>query len=306
MAIKTMTNNAITWVNIDQINEEAIHYLRTNYSFHHLDLEDIRGESQTPKLDTYKNYLFLIAQFPHWHAATKTITTHELNIFVGDGYLITIQHSKSKEMKNFFYRCMRNKSVKKNWMSNTSGYLLYKLLESLFKNAQPILNNMGRQLSELESDIFKEEYDTKTVKRLAGHRRNILNFRRIIDPQRYLIANLSHIRKPFLNEETSLYFDDVNDYLSKLWAIVDAYNDTVQGLHVTVESLMAQRTNKVVATLTVISVALLPFSVLSGIYGMNIVHLPYADHPVWVWSMFALLALVIAVGIMIMRKKRWL
>ena len=158
----------------------------------------------------------------------------------------------------------------------------------------------------VEQDIFGGEQDTNVVKKLAINRRNILNFRRIIDPQRYLIANLSHTRKPFLNEKTSLYFDNINDYLSKLWSIVETYRDTVNGLHVTTESLINQRTNKVIGVLTTISVALLPFTVLSSIYGMNIVGLPYAQNPLGVWLMFLGLAALVFITIVVMRKKTWL
>ena len=306
MAIKTLSTDTLTWVNIDQVDDAALAYLKKEHNFHHLDLEDVQGESQTPKVDTYKNYLFLVVQFPHWDAAKKQIRAHELNIFIGEGFLITIQHTKSKEMKNFFYRCMKNKSIKKDWMSENSGYLLYRLLESLFKNVRPMLNNIGRSLSAIEQDIFDGEQDTAIVKQLAIHRRAVLTIRRIIDPQRYLIANLSHIRKPFLNEETTLYFDDISDYLNKTWAIVDTYKDTIQGLHVTVESLINQRTNKVIGALTVISVALLPFTVLASIYGMNVSGLPYENSPRIVFAMFAMLALIVFGTIVVMRKRKWL
>ena len=191
-------------------------------------------------------------------------------------------------------------------MSKDSGYLFYRIIESLFHDSQPILNNLGRQLSLIEEQIFNKEPDVNVIRELASYRRNILLFRRILDPQRYLVSNLSHIRKGFLTEENSLYFDDVSDYLTKLWSIVEAYKETVQGLHVTVESLINQRTNKVIGALTVISVALLPLNLLSGIYGMNITALPYAHHPYFVWILYLSLTSVILLIIFIMRKKKYI
>lgn len=306
MPIKVIKQQNLTWVNVDNVDNEALKYLRDNYNFHHLDLEDIQGESETPKIDVYKNYLFIVLQFPHWNSDTLTVMPVEIDVFVGENYLITIQHSKTKEMKNFFYRCMKNKKIKGDWMSQSSGYLLYKLMEALFRNSQPILNNIGKRLNELEKAVFEGEQDTQIIKLLAIHRRNILHYRRILDPQRYLVATLSHTRKPFLDENLSLYFDDVNDYLSKLWAIIETYKDAINGLHVTVESLINQRTNKVIGALTVISVSLLPLTLLSGIYGMNISGLPFAKNPSFVWGMFLTLAVGIVVLIVVMRKRKWL
>ncbi|HAZ28463.1 MAG TPA: hypothetical protein DCY48_01660 [Candidatus Magasanikbacteria bacterium] len=304
MAIKIIEQKNLRWINVDTVDAESLQYLKENFNFHHLDLEDIQGESQTPKIDVYKNYLFIVLQFPHWSGETQTVIHYEMDIFIGENFLVTIQHIKSKEIKKFFYRCMKNKSIKRDWMSKESGYLLYRIIESLFRQTQPILNNIGKQISDIENEIFNKSQDNSMVHELARHRRNILNFRRIIDPQRYLVANLSHTRKSFLNEEMSLYFDNVNDYLSKLWSIVEAYKDTLNGLHVTVESLVNQRTNKLISSLTVISVSLLPLTLLSGIYGMNIDRLPFAHQPIFVWGIFVALGLFILLLITIMRRQR--
>jgi magnesium transporter len=190
-------------------------------------------------------------------------------------------------------------------MGHGSGYLLYRITEALFHTSRPILNNLGKNISDLENRIFDDTPDYHTVRELAIHRRNVLHFRRIIDPQRYLMSNLSHVRKPFLDETMSLYFDDLSDYLSKFWAIITTYRDTIDGLHVTVESLLTQRTNKVIGALTVISVALLPLTLLSGIYGMNI-PLPYQESPLVIFLMFGLLTTIILSSIAMMRHKRLL
>ncbi len=306
MSIKTLTQKNLTWVSIDKIDEESLDFLKKNYNFHHLDLEDIQSEQQIPKIDTYKNYLFIVLHFPHWQANIQTLKPLEIDIFIGDNFIITIQRSKSKEMKNFFYRCMNNRKIKADWMSGSSGYLLYRLIEALLENTRPILTNIGKQLSIAENQIFEGEQDPQTIRKLAIHRRNILQFRRILEPQKFMIANLSHTRKTFLDEKLSLYFDDINDYLSKIWAIIESYKETVDGLHITVESMINQRTNKVISALTVISVSLLPLTLLSGIYGMNIMGLPFAKNPVWVWSMFLGLAAIIVILIVIMRKKKLL
>lgn len=305
MAIKDIKKGKLTWTNIDRIDDEALEYLKKNHKFHHLDLEDVQSETQTPKIDVYKDYLFLVLHFPQWGEAGHKITSHEVDVFVGKNFLITIQHTKNKEIKNFFYRCMNNRKVSQEWLSQGSGFLLYKLTEALFHQSRPMLNRIGKQISVIEHDIFSGEQDVKDLQQLAMHRRNVLHFRRVIDPQRYLMSNLSHIRKPYLNEDLSLYFDDLRDYLDKLWAIVDTYKDTIAGLHLTVESIITQRTNKIITVLTVMSAALLPLTLLAGIYGMNI-SLPFSGSPVAVWSMFFLVILVLFFAFVFMRRNRWL
>jgi magnesium transporter len=306
MSIKVIEENGLKWINIDRVNDETLEYLRQNFNFHHLDLEDIQSGSQTPKLDVYKNYLFLVLHIPVHRAGSQTISSNEVDFFVSDNYVITIQQSRSKELKKYFYRCKKNKNLRKKWLKSDPGYLLYNIINALFHESRPLLNTLGKEIFAIENRIFNVHQDVEIVKQLAILRRNVLGFRRIVDPQRYLISNLSHTRKPFLNEDVSLYFDDINDYLSKLWAIVDTYKDSIDGLHVTVESLINQRTNKVIGALTVISVALMPLTLLSGIYGMNIQGLPYAHNPMWVWVMFFGMTLFITIVILIMKRKKLL
>lgn len=306
MAIKTIKHKDLTWTNIEHADEEALAYLKEKHNFHHLDIEDVKSENQTPKIDTYKNYLFVILHAPHWQGNTKRIVPLKVDFFIGENFLITIQNSKVKEISNFFYKCVKNRKTKKECMNNTSGFLFYHILEELFYTSRSTLNNIGKEISRVENNIFVDEEHAHVIKELAIHRRNVLNFIRIIDPQRYIIANLAHMRKTFLDENTSIYFDNVVDYLNKLCAILDTYKDTVSGLHVTVESLMMQRTNKVIGTLTAISAGLFPLTLLSGIYGMNISGLPFAREPIFVWIMFGILSLIIIIIIFLLKKKQWL
>ncbi|MBI2436625.1 MAG: magnesium transporter CorA family protein [Candidatus Magasanikbacteria bacterium] len=306
MSVKEIKQGALTWIHISKVNEESIAYLKKAHKFHHLDFEDIQSESQNPKLDVYDSYLFLVFHFPEWKQNSKKIVPHEIDFFVGENYMITVQHGKNSEVKDFFYRCMNNRKIKNSWMSKNSGFLLYKLLESLFNESRPMLNSLGKQISAIENDIFAGEQDVQEIKELAMLRRDVLSFRRMLDPQRYLVSTISHTRKSFLDETLSIYFDNIKDYLDKLWVIADTYKETIDGLHLTVESLVNQKTNKVIGALTAISVSLLPLTLLSGIYGMNISGLPHANNPKWVWFMFIGLACIIVTSIVLMKRKKWL
>lgn len=306
MAIKTIQEKNLTWAHIEQLDEEGLNYLKTEHNFHHLDLEDIQNESHIPKIDIYKNYLFIILQFPQWQGEQELVVAQEIDIFLTETHLITIGHGRSRDLKDVFYRCIKNRNTRRDWMGQTSGYLLSQVLDELFHLSQPLFNNIGKRISTIESDIYAGSHGRYRIRELGKHRRNVLQLQRIIDPERYVIANLSHIRKPFLNEEATLYFDDVHDYLSKLWSIVEAYKETLKGLHITVESLINQQTNSIITYLTILSVIALPYNLVSGIYGMNLSSLPFADKPVFVWSLFGLLTIFIIIATILFRKKRWL
>lgn len=309
MPIKTVSEQNLTWVNIDGVDEESVKFLKDNYKFHPLDLEDVRTEVQTPKLDVYKNYLFLVLHFPEWNHEDKRVTSQQIDFFIMDNTLITVQHNKNKDLQALFYRCVKNKKIRTEWLSDNSGFLLYYILDALFAEARPILNNIGKHLAMVETEVFSGEQNSGLIRQLSYHRRNILAFGRIVEPQRYLMSNLAHTRRPFLDENASVYFDDIRDYLDKLWSVVENYKESVQGLYITVESLINQRTNRVLTMLTIVSVALLPHTLFFNMYGMNVRELPGAEHETAVWWSLAALTVVVAAGLVItlrrMKRNGW-
>ena len=306
MSVKQIKQADLTWTNISSVNDEALLFLKKNFKFHQLDIEDIKSESQNPKLDTYKDYLFLVVHFPQWKDGNKRVLAHEIDIFVGPNYLITIQHGKNKDIKDFFYKSMNNRKTGNEWIHKSSGYLLYKILEELFSQSRTMIDNLGKQISNVENEVFDDKPDKNIIHELAIYRRNVLNLKRILDPQRFIISSLSNTRKTFLDESLSPYFDDIKDFLDKLWVIVDTYKEILEGLHITVESIINQKTNKIITLLTVISVSLLPLTLLSGIYGMNIEGLPYAHSPAFVWGLFLAITSFILFLIFVMKKRKLL
>ena len=305
MSMKTLSNNGLTWIHFDVGNEETLQYLKREYTFHPLDLEDVAAEQQTPKIDIYKNYLFIVLLLPFTRDNSQTIAPNEINLFVGDNYVITIQSTKSKETNNLFSGWLSNPATKTEWMKLGSGYLLYSIIEALFENARPVRNSIGKKISVLENEIFETDPHSGIIRELSFHRRNVLNFRRTLDPERQTIPHI-YSQKSFLGPDLHVYFDDINDTINNMWTIINTYKDTLDTLHSTVESLINRKTSKIITTLTVISVALLPLNLFASIYGMNIPGLPFAHSPVWVWIIFGVLSAVVATFAIIMRREKWL
>lgn len=306
MAIKILHGDKINWYNIDEPNETTLNYLRENFKFHPLDFKDVLGTVEQPKIDIYNNYLFLIFHFPEFNKELHQIKAREIDTFLGKDYLVTIQKEKFKPLSQCFYRCLKNPKVKYDFFKGDSGYLLYKVLDYLFINVLPITDIIGHQIDQLEQNIYSEEKVKNIIKDLAITRRNILYLRRIIDPQRVVIKLLTKVKKDFLSDESSIYFDDISDYIEKIWVILESYKGISQTLFETRESLMTQRTNEVIKMLTIFSVALMPLTLLASIYGMNITGLPFSNAPFFVWLLFGSMILFIGLIIAYFKKREWL
>ena len=140
---------------------------------------------------------------------------------------------------------------------------------------------------------------------IARLRRHVLRYKSILDPERLVIHSLTSLPPALLGKDLHEYFDDIDDYIEKMWSVLQSYEQRILTLHDINQSLISFQTNRVMKILTVFSVALLPLTLFTGVYGMNIT-LPFDGHPYAIWSFFVTIALFIALTIFYLKKRDWI
>lgn len=304
MAIKKVKISNLDWIYINPISKDDIGYLEHNYHFHPLDLKDCLEGVQRPKMDVYKRYVFLIFHFPYYNDESKRVETKPLNIFIGKNFIVTLSKEIDTPLFEYFSRVRKSQSKHSHTDSfwNTSGYKLYKTMDIEYRNSLNVINVVGDFLEDVEDEVYSNKNKEATMN-LAVIRRNILSIRRILEPQLKMVDRLVHMRTPFFTEKLSVYLDDVHDYMENMWSALENHKDSIDGLYNTNESFINQRTNEVIKMLTVISVALLPLTLIASIYGMNVIGLPFATHPSGLWLIFLVMGVMVT-GAIYFAKKR--
>ena len=304
MAIKTVKTENLAWHYLTDFSNEELGFLKSNFKFHPLDLKDCAGEIQRSKIDIYKNYLFIILQLPTIEKDRKKVIISQVYFFVGKDYLITISQEKINSLNDFFYKAANNQKFKEEIFSKDSGRLLYRIIHSLLRISWGVHGDLENQIRKIETEI-DEGRGKKSVFEIAFLRRIILHLKTIIDPQRMVTNALSKIDVDFLNNDILVYFDDLDDFVEKNWFILDGYKDRVRSLYEINESLISYQTNRVMKILMIFSVALLPLTLLSGVYGMNI-ELPFMGRPHVIWIFFGIMVLAISIIMFILKRKDWI
>jgi len=178
------------------------------------------------------------------------------------------------------------------------------VLDDLFDYCFPILDKIGHKLDSLEDDVFEGRSD-EVVRDISNAKQEIISYRKIMKPERGTLRLLERHVERFLPEELELYFDDIVDASERIWDILDNYKEVVEALESTNESVISHRQNDVLRILTVFSVVLLPLTLITGFFGMNL-HFPGYET---VWAFWAVLAgmCISACGMLLFfRYKRWL
>ncbi|MDP3965121.1 MAG: CorA family divalent cation transporter [bacterium] len=304
MSAQVAEKESLTWMHVTDPGEDDLQKLR-EYKFHPLDIQDCQPQSvQHPKMDIYRNYVFLVFHFPIYDARERKVEYLEIDAFVQHGLLVTVTKGRLDLLDRMF-KSYRNLRSSKHTVRNSAGFQLYKIMDRLYRMSTPILNEIGESVNWSEEEVYKST-PKQIAYELAITRRNIQKLYRILDPQRSVMLRLINVKKSFLPEQISIYFDDVHDYLSRSITLLENFRDSVEGVHLTNDFLMSQRINNVMKSLTIISVSLLPLTLLTGLYGMNVEGLPLADNPFGLGLVgIGLLGVILGV-IFILRKKEWL
>src|SRR4051812_32064897 len=298
--------HGLTWIHLDSPTSEEAGLLAERFGWHPLDIEDVLSKRQRPKIDEYAEdgYLFVVLHFPVYDKTVQRLNAAELDFFIGHDYLVTLPNVELLPVTRLFHRCEEDEELREQLFSKGSGYLLYHVLDDLFDYCFPILDKIAYKLDSIEDDVF-EGRSEEVVRDISDAKQEIISYRKIIKPERATLRVLERQIERFLPEDLELYFDDIVDAAERIWDLLDNHKEVVEALEDTNESVISHRQNRVLLVLTIVSVTLLPLTLITGLFGMN-VKFPGFDTARAFWIICgAMLAIAISL-IVYFRSKRWL
>jgi magnesium transporter len=302
--ISELAANGLTWIHVDRPGVLEAEALANRFGFHELDVEDVLSKRQRPKIDEYPDYLFVVLHFPFYDKSVQRLNAAELDVFLAQDFLITLPNVELLPVTYLFGRCEEDAGRREELFSKGSGYLLYHVLDDLFDYCFPILDKIGTKLDAIEDDVF-EGRSEEVVRDISNAKQEIISYRKIIKPERATLRGLERYTARFLPEGLDIYFDDIVDASERIWDLLDNYKEVVEALEATNEAVISHRQNYRLQLLTVVSVVLLPLTLLASVFGMNVAVPGEGETaPFWV-----LVAVMVALGgslLGILRWKRWL
>lgn len=269
LKIESVEFGGLTWYDMERPSEVETSYLAQTFSFHPLDLDDVLSKRQRPKIDEYKDYLFMVFHFPVYNKVEKLLTPSQLSVFIGPNYLITLHSGTLRPLIRLFHECEAEDECRKQFLTHGPGYLLYRIVDRLVDYCQPIVNKILENMDRIEDEIFAK-HRAGTVKEISVLRRDIITFRRTIWPMRAVIAGLEPKLKRYIDTDLNVYFGDLIDHTDKIWDSLDECKEVIEALSATFDSMSYNNYNAGIRTLTIFATITLPLLLVTSIYGMNI------------------------------------
>jgi magnesium transporter len=294
----------LRWINIERPRSVDQAWLEERFDFHPLDYEDVFSRNQRPKVDEYDDYLFIVLHFPRYDKQVGRLNAAEVDLFVGPEYLITIPNEPLQPIEYLFERCRTSEELREQLFSKGSGYLLYKIVDDCVDASFPMLRKIGNKLERIEEEIF-EGNSAEVVRDISNVKQEIINFRKIVRPQRSAFQDLERNKARYMAEDLDIYFEDINDASERVWDMLENYKEVVEALESTNEAQIAHRTNETFRVLTAISVIVLPLTLVASIWGMN-VGVPGEQDMTAFWAIIAFMVVLLGSMAFYFRRRGWL
>jgi magnesium transporter len=281
----------ILWIDIEGTDRADVEWLRGCFGFHPLALEDCLKSGQRPKLDHYEHFAFLDFYAASFDPVCARLSTEEIDVFLGEGYLVTAHKAPMPAFDEVRARWQDSAEAP----SGGASYLLYLLLDTIVDDYFPVVDRMEEQLETFEEMLF-ERFEQSVITRIFTLKKDLLLMRKVVAPTRdvclLLLRRESHLIAPV----TSIYLQDVYDHLIRVTDSIDTYRDLVSGAIDAYLSVIANRTNDTMKRLTSTSAVLMSVTLVAGIYGMNFHDMPELS---WKYGYQFALGLMIAIALVL-------
>src|SRR6185503_412597 len=230
----------------------------------------------------YEDHVFVILHFPT-PDKEKGFLFSQLSIFMAADYLVTIHHGDLKPLEELFQICKNDERQRQVTMGKSTGFLLHKIIDVLVDDLLHILMKVVGNIDDIEDSVFDERISIP--RQISLLRREITTLRRIVIPLRRTVVDLAKDVQRFSKEDMSLYFKDVLDHIEKVYEALEEAKETVEIYKDTDYMLSQEKTNKILAVLTILFTLSIPATVIGTFYGMNI-SVPGNNVAIDAWAQF--------------------
>jgi len=271
--IDTIQGEKFVWINLQNPDRSDVEKLAEKYHFNALNIEDCMTKFELPKLDSYDDHFFVILHFPPLAQKIGISKNSQLSIFLGKDFLVTVHQGDLKPLVELIEICKigLDQQRKNRLLGKSSGVLLHEIIDVLVDDLLHTSRKIIANLDEMEDRVFDEK---KPVARsIALLRREINRLRRIVNPLKKFVLEIAKNIKRFSergDEELTLFFDDIIDHIDKVIETLEESRETMEIYKDTDFVLSTEKTNKVLAVLTIIFTLAIPSTVIGTFYGMNV------------------------------------
>lgn len=266
--IRSQKHGNTTWLDVRNPASDTFAKLEKDYRLFPIHLTESVQKVQHTQVERETDYLFLVLHFPVFEPHTDEISSGQIGVFMGKDYLITIHQETSPFIDDLFVSCQHNEDQANSQFGQGPGYLLYNLIHRLLGGIASMTEIVENELDEIEKLVF--ENNSSDAQRIGRLRQQIVRLKRLIGPKRLLLQDLAEQVNGFTGQNMSRHYSSNVKLVNKLWEAIEEANETIEIYKDADFITSTEKTNEILAILTLVFTFTIPVTVVGTLYGMNI------------------------------------
>jgi magnesium transporter len=299
--------NGLLWLDFQGESPEVCEpILRQVFRFHPLAVDDALQESHIPRVDDWGDYLYLVFPALQLHTGQDVhLEVLELDAFLGQNYLVTHHDLPIPAVDRVWSACQRDE----RHLQDDVDHVTYKLVDELAARYMVLIEQIDDIVEQTEDEVF-EDPTPRTLEQIFMLKRVLLALRRVLTPQREVLNKLARGDYAVIDARDRVFFRDVYDHLVRMHDLTESLRDLVNGSLDSYLSVINNRMNEIMKTLTLITTLFMPLSFVAGFFGMNF-FAPVAPLSHWTglpafWITLAAVALTPVGMFLWVRRRGWM
>lgn len=267
----------VLWVDFESTPAEMDEKILIGvFGFHALAVDDALQETHVPKVDDWDNYLYIVLSAVVFEKKDSSLVdTRELDVFIGKNYVVSHHDQPIAAIQRVWEACLRDD----RHLRRGADHLLYRIIDEVVAHYMPVVEEIDDEIDLIEDEIF-ENPRPEILERIFTLKRAVLQMRRVLGPQREVLNRLARDDYVIIDTKARVYFRDVYDHLVRLHDLTESLRDLIGGALDTYLSVVNNRMNDIMKTLTIITTLFMPLSFVVGFFGMNYFY-PIAQTDQW-------------------------
>ena len=288
---------SLEWHDLADPNDPELDRLAERYQLHPLHIEDCRHRDQSAKVEEQNGYIFAVLK-PVVVLPGCELEIDDFDLFFGPDFIITVREVAHATVGPILDRIHANRAAERG------DQIFYRIVDEVVDSYPPVIDKFSETIDGLESDVLENALPS-TLQKIFDLKRGLIQMRRVLGNMRDVAGHLQRTESPLIGKDMWPFLRDVYDHVARSLDLVETQRDVLNGALDIYLSSVANRTNQVVKVLTILGTAALPALVISGIFGMNVKGLPWADHPHGAAIVTGLMAATTAILLAFLRKVHW-
>lgn len=303
--ITTYKYKGLSWVDLESPDAEEVKKIMQKYDISPMVADELLRSTIRPRVDVYSNFIYLILHFPFFDLSRKMSVAGEIDFIIGKNFLITTHYRSIAPLHELAKMFEVGMLTGEKRLKNSPGQLMFFIIRHLYDFTLRQLDHIQLNISAIGENIFMGK-EKEMVKEISYAQGDILEFKRSLHAHDGVLKSLKSAGEKFFGHDFAVYVNNITRELEQVENLVQNSKETIELLQETNNSLLSNKTNEIMKTLTVLAFATFPLVFLSQLFGMNVENMPLVGAKGGFWILILIMAFSTIGVIAFFKRKKWL